>query len=209
MLALLMIVIVTVCVVSFQMRSLNKSYYTTDRHQAYVKLENFIKSVNPPAEVVYSELYDMGCDRNGVGIALYTSCSIYASKYFKVNKNPVEAIKQLNLELEKQGYKSSVYKNSRNTERTISVPNGTQEGSAPYASPVKDREYLILYVEFFNQGHSFIENYSIKKLINDGKIAQPSQEDSIFGVTLQKTYWKCDDTSFFEAECPAPPSEPM
>lgn len=202
------IIIASVVAVSLWPALLNKSYYSTDKNQAHSKLEKIISNLHPTsAQVLYTDVRDTGCDSNGVGLASYLTCSLTAEKYFKTDNGP-EAIKQLDHQLIQQGFTSSTYSNDYNLQKTLAVPKGSQEGSAPYKS-TGEKEYLILYVEFFDQGNTSTENYRVQKLIEDKKLPQPSVHDTYFGVHLQKTYWKCDSTSLLEYYCPTAPSKPQ
>ncbi len=186
---------------------LNKSYYSTDKNQAHSKLEKLLSNITPSAQLLYTNVQDNGCGSNGVGLTAYTSCSLIAEKYFKANENASQVITQLDSLLRQQGYTSSTYSNDYHAQKTLAVPKGLQEGSAPYKS-TDSTEHLRLYVEFFDRGDSFTENYLIEKLVKDKKLPQPSDDDWYFGIQLQKTYWECNSTSLFELYCPPPPSEP-
>jgi len=202
------VLITCITVVSLWPVLLNKSYYSTNKDQAQSKLEKILSDLHPSSvQLLYTNIQDRGCDSNGVGLASYVTCSLITDKYFRTSDNPKSMIRQLNDQLAQQGFTSSTYSNDNNIPKTLAVPKGLQEGSAPYKSADK-KEYLIFYVEFFNQGDTFTENYPIEKLINDGKLPYPSANDTYFGIQLQKIYWKCDSTSLLELYCPAPPSEP-
>lgn len=177
----------------------NNTLYSVDKDEVRADITSILDKMNPPGELVYSDIVDLGCDSGGsVGLHRDIRCNLMGYKYFTYQGDVGETLQAFDATLEKNGW----HKNDDLPDKNHKTLTGQEEGSVFYWR--NSRSWAAIDVEFY-QINKKINNVTIRNLVDNNKITLNSSTN-IFGLRISQTYWACNSQSF-RLPCPTPPSK--
>ena len=163
----------------------NTSISNQDKEQLYSKLGSLRSSINLPGELIYDKLQDAGCSSDAVGLQVSYSCGYSGYKLYKNNKDVAGDLREAKAQVLGLGFEELLANKRYHN-------NGDK---------------ILLDLLSYGAGVRDID-YTIKDLIDNGKLAAPANGEYIYGFRIGATYASCTNESFFKQPCPQPPSEP-
>lgn len=180
----------------------NDSVYSVNKDEVRADIASLLDKVNPPGELVYSDIVDLGCDSGGsVGLASVIHCDYMGYKYFVHQGDMGDILQTLDATLMTNGW----HKNDDLIDKKTMILAGQEEGSVFYWRD--SRTWAATDVEFYRDNEK-INNTTIKDLIVDNKIALHDSSAVILGVRVSQAYWSCQSSNeLFRLPCPASPGK--
>jgi hypothetical protein len=171
----------------------NTSLSRQDRGKLHSKLESIHQSINLPGELVYSQLQDSGCTENVTGLQSSFACGFSGFKLYKNTRSLTEDLQAARNKAVDLGFKEFL-----EGKRYLDGKGIGEQGE------------VILDLHSHSTGAANTD-YTIKQLIDEGKLKPPDDNEYIYGFRIGAIYYSCTEGSLFrqfKQPCPNPPSSP-
>jgi hypothetical protein len=182
----------------------NSSLKQEDKNAVERDISNILNLIKVPGEPVYQDLKDLNCKQEMPRyFERITSCSFIAQKYFKFNGDIHQTLISVRQQLATSGFNET--KIASATEPTTSLD---PKKPLYFTIQQSSRTYEVRLGHYRDDKNYSDADAQLRRLIDDGTLPAPSQNEYYYGVLLTHQYYFCSaGNNWPEGPCPTPPSD--
>lgn len=197
-LTIVCIVIFAILVLLWLLRfDLNAKY---DRQATFVEVSQLLDSIRSPGSTVFNEVQDTRCAQNDSGLETYVHCEIVGNIFFKNSDDLATDLHGLNEKLNILGFNQDLLAHQKEANIKAALEGNEFHTAISYRH--RDSQNMTARISFYETPEKS-NGYLLRSLIGD-KISTPSENEYIYGVTINFTYYACRSGTF-HIPCPQVP----
>jgi len=168
------------------------------------QMQSVVDGLNFPNQMLYSAVTDQGCRSNAVMFQTDISCSMSAYVYFRNNTNLSTDLHAIDRGLTDQGWEVDLYE-GQSISDAAKILEGIDFSQIRYVHKDSDLSLILGFYRKEDGRHQGVSG--VEGLIAQGTAMPLKEDEYIYGVSLNESYWRCSEPSIPGMYCKFPPGE--